>query len=227
MYLCWTRRTSGSESEGDLCSSPPPSLVGAWCGQVVSDFGIRRGLSPNFFLRLHTFTFRGPLQRAVQQRLRASSSSSSSHLPACHTDNTCTVTPALHSSNCIASNHHSHRQEQEMQRETTSAARTLHCSWNALSSPASHRRLFALSLPIVFFAVHFAAGATFFAALPLLIDAFSLYKSYFLYFYFFLGRIWSSFVRSVRLDQLKIGPQFIQHNKGSTEKNPFFFRNKS
>ena len=94
------------------------------------------------------------------------------HLPACHTDNTCTVTPALHSSNCIASNHHSHRQEQEMQRETTSAARTLHCSWNALSSPASHRRLFALSLPIVFFAVHFAAGATFFAALPLLIDAF-------------------------------------------------------
>ena len=70
--------------------------------------------------------------------------------------------------------------------------------------------------------MHFAAGATFFAALPLLIDAFSLYKSYFLYFYFFLGRIWSSFVRSVRLDQLKIVPQFIQHNKGSTEKNPFF-----
>ena len=142
MYLCWTRRTSGSESEGDLCSSPPPSLVGAWCGQVVSDFGIRRRLSPNFFLRLHTFTFRGPLQRAVQQRLRASSSSSSSHLPACHTDNTCTVTPALHSSNCIASNHHSHRQEQEMQRETasrTDVALQLKCSLESCESPPTLR----------------------------------------------------------------------------------------
>ena len=159
MYLCWTRRTSGSESEGYLCSSPPPSLVGAWCGQVVSDFGIRRGLSPNFFLRLHTFTFRGPLQRAVQQRLRASSSPSSSP------PSRLSHWQHLHRHSCIALLQLHCQQPPQSQearaRNAKRAARTLHWSRNALSSPASHRRLFALSLPIVFFAVHFAAGATF------------------------------------------------------------------
>ena len=227
IYLCWTRRISGSESEGYLCSL----LLLLWLVPDVDKWyrtlGSGEGCLPTSS-SVCTLSHSGAhcsVQCSSGWELVAPPPPP--HLPACHTDNTCTVTPALHSSNCIASNHHSHRQEQEMQRETTSAARTLHCSWNALSSPASHRRLFALSLPIVFFAVHFAAGATFFAALPLLIDAFSLYKSYFLYFYFFLGRIWSSFVRSVRLDQLKIVPQFIQHNKGSTEKKSVFFRNKS
>ena len=74
--------------------------------------------------------------------------------------------------------------------------------------------------------MHFAAGATFFAALPLLIDAFSLYKSYFLYFYFFLGRIRSSFVRSVRLDQLKIGPLSSNIIREALKKI-LFFRNDS
>ena len=227
IYLCWTRRTSGSESEGDLCSSPPPSLVGAWCGQVVSDFGIRRGLSPNFFLRLHTFTFRGPLQRAVQQRLRASSSSSSSppsrlsHWQHLHR-HSCIALLQLHCQQPPQSPARARNAKRDDERRTD-VALELKCSLESCESPPTLRivtsnRFLRRALRC---RRNFFCGSTSFNWC-----LFTL-KSYFLYFYFFLGRIWSSFVRSVRLDQLKIVPQFIQHNKGSTEKKSVFFRNKS
>ena len=203
MYLCWTRRTSDSESEGYLCSSPPPSLVGAWCGQVVSDFGIRRGLSPNFFLRLHTFTFRGPLQRAVQQRLRASSSPSSSppsrlsHWQHLHR-HSCIALLQLHCQQPPQSQEARARNAKRDDERCTDVALESKCSLESCESPPTLRIVTSNR----FLRRALRCRRNFFAALPHLINAFSLYFNHFLYFEFFLGRIWSSFVRSVILDQL-------------------------
>ena len=97
---------------------------------------VRSGLSLLLLLpRVHTFTFRRPLQRALQRQ-----PASSSTFPLV-TDNTCTVTSASH--------HRTHRATCSCTRNRNAK---LHCAGGSPVShlPASHLRLFALSLAIIF-----------------------------------------------------------------------------
>ena len=97
---------------------------------------VRSGLSLLLLLpRVHTFTFRRPLQRALQRQ-----PASSSTFPLV-TDNTCTVTSASH-----------HRTHQATCSCTRNRNAKLHCAGGSPVShlPASHLRLFALSLAIIF-----------------------------------------------------------------------------
>ena len=92
-------------------------------------------VSPPPLPRVHTFTFRRPLQRALQRQ-----PASSSTFPLV-TDNTCTVTSASH--------HRTHRATCSCTRNRNAK---LHCAGGSPVShlPASHLRLFALSLAIIF-----------------------------------------------------------------------------